>query len=57
MDFLSLVYWRTHDVETTMFMRWTYFSDFKPIEHQWRNYDEIVTTLSMQLLRLKMPSF
>lgn len=39
--FSSLVYWRTHDVETTMFMRWTYFSDFKPIEHQWRNYDEI----------------
>ena len=39
--FSSLVYWRTHDVETTMFMRWTYLSDFKPIQHQWRNYDEI----------------
>ena len=24
-----------------MFMRWTYLSDFKPIQHQWRDYDEI----------------
>ena len=39
--FSSLVYWRTHDVDTTMFMRWTYFSDFKPIKHQWRDYDDI----------------
>ncbi|AYO56333.1 monofunctional biosynthetic peptidoglycan transglycosylase [Acinetobacter wuhouensis] len=39
--FSSLVYWRTHDVDTTMFMRWTYFSDFKPIQHEWRDYDQI----------------
>ena len=39
--FSSLVYWRTHDVDTTMFMRWTYLSDFKPIKHQWRDYDDI----------------
>ncbi|AXQ24125.1 monofunctional biosynthetic peptidoglycan transglycosylase [Acinetobacter wuhouensis] len=39
--FSSLVYWRTHDVDTTMFMRWTYLSDFKPIKHQWRDYDQI----------------
>ena len=39
--FSSLVYWRTHDVDTTMFMRWTYFSDFKPIKHQWLDYDDI----------------
>ncbi|WP_111858727.1 monofunctional biosynthetic peptidoglycan transglycosylase [Acinetobacter sp. CFCC 10889] len=39
--FSSLVYWRSHPVETTMFMRWTYFSDFEPIKHQWRDYDEI----------------
>ncbi|RZG79580.1 monofunctional biosynthetic peptidoglycan transglycosylase [Acinetobacter sp. WCHAc060033] len=39
--FSSLVYWRTHDVETTIFMRWTYFSDFKPIQHEWRDYDQI----------------
>ena len=39
--FSSLVYWRTHPVETSMFMRWTYLSDFKPIQHQWRDYAEI----------------
>ncbi|MCG7219898.1 monofunctional biosynthetic peptidoglycan transglycosylase [Acinetobacter sp. AG3] len=39
--FSSLIYWRTHDVETTMFMRWTYLSDFEPIQHQWRDYDKI----------------
>ena len=39
--FSSLVYWRTNDVDTTMFMRWTYFSDFEPIKHEWRDYDDI----------------
>lgn len=40
--FASLVWWRTHDVETTMFMRLDYWSDpSEPIKHQWRNYDEI----------------
>ncbi|OTG65523.1 monofunctional biosynthetic peptidoglycan transglycosylase [Acinetobacter silvestris] len=39
--FSSLVYWRTHAVETTMFMRWTYLSDFEPIKHQWRDYADI----------------
>lgn len=39
--FSSLVYWRSHPVETTMFMRWTYLSDFEPIKHQWRDYDDI----------------
>ena len=39
--FSSLVYWRSNPVETSMFMRWTYLSDFKPIQHQWRDYVEI----------------
>ena len=39
--FSSLVYWRTNPVENTMFMRWTYLSDFKPIRHEWRAYDDI----------------
>ena len=39
--FSSLVYWRSNPVETSMFMRWTYLSDFKPIQHQWRDYAEI----------------
>ena len=39
--FASLVYWRTHPVENTMFMRWAYLSDFKPIKHEWRDYQDI----------------
>ena len=39
--FSSLVYWRTNPVENTMFMRWTYLSDFKPIQHEWQAYDDI----------------
>ncbi len=39
--FSSLIYWRTHPVENSMFMRWTYLSDFKPIQHEWRDYDQI----------------
>lgn len=30
--FSSLVWWRTHPVQTTMFMRLDYWSDFKPIQ-------------------------
>ena len=40
--FASLVWWRTHPVETTMFMRLDYLSDpSKPIQHEWRDYDQI----------------
>lgn len=40
--FCSLTWWRTHPVETTMFMRLDYWSDSsKPIQQQWRDYDEI----------------
>ncbi|TCB77675.1 monofunctional biosynthetic peptidoglycan transglycosylase [Acinetobacter sp. ANC 4173] len=40
--FSSLVWWRTHPVETTMFMRLDYWSEpSKPIQHKWRDYDEI----------------
>lgn len=39
--FSSLLWWRTHPVETTMFMRLDYLSDFKPIQHQWVDYDQI----------------
>ena len=40
--FASLVWWRTHPVETTMFMRLDYLADTsKPIQHEWRNYDQI----------------
>ncbi|MCJ8160085.1 monofunctional biosynthetic peptidoglycan transglycosylase [Acinetobacter zhairhuonensis] len=40
--FSSLVWWRTHPVETTMFMRLDYWSEpSQPIHHKWRDYDEI----------------
>ena len=40
--FSSLLWWRTHPVETTMFMRLDYWSEpSKPIQHTWRDYDEI----------------
>lgn len=39
--FSSLVWWRTHPVETTMMMRIDYWSDSEPIKHQWRDYDDI----------------
>lgn len=40
--FGSLVWWRTHPVDTTMMMRIDYWSDSsKPIKHEWRDYDQI----------------
>jgi monofunctional biosynthetic peptidoglycan transglycosylase len=38
----SLAWWRYKPVETTMFMRIDYWSEpSKPIQHEWRDYDEI----------------
>ena len=38
--FTSLVWWRTHPVETTMMMRIDYWSEpSKPIKQEWRDYD------------------
>jgi monofunctional glycosyltransferase len=40
--FVSLTWWRTHPVETTMFMRLDYWSEpSKSIKHEWRDYDQI----------------
>lgn len=40
--FSSLLWWRTHPVDTTMFMRLDYWADTsRPIQHQWRDYDQI----------------
>lgn len=40
--FSSLVWWRTHPVDSTMMMRLDYWSEpAKPIQHQWRDYDQI----------------
>ena len=39
--FTSLYWWRTHPVETTMFMRLDYWQNGQPIKQHWRDYDEI----------------
>ena len=40
--FASLAWWRYKPVETTMFMRIDYWSEpSKPIQHEWRDYEEI----------------
>jgi monofunctional glycosyltransferase len=49
--FSSLVWWRTHPVETTMMMRLDYWSTpSKPIQHQWRDYDEISDNLKRAII-------
>jgi monofunctional glycosyltransferase len=49
--FASLVYWRTHPVDTTMVMRLDYWSDTsKPIQHEWRNYDDISNYLKRAII-------
>ena len=40
--FASLAWWRFNPVNTTMMMRIDYWTEpSKPIQHQWRPYDEI----------------
>lgn len=39
--FASLLWWRTHPVETTMFMRIDAWTTSAPIQHEWRAYDQI----------------
>ncbi|WP_038342006.1 monofunctional biosynthetic peptidoglycan transglycosylase [Acinetobacter sp. A47] len=48
--FSSLVWWRTHPVNTTMFMRWDYYSDFQPIKQEWRDYDNISDNFKRAIL-------
>lgn len=49
--FTSLAWWRTHPVETTMMMRIDYWTEpSKPIQHQWRPYDEISQNLKKAIV-------
>ncbi|WP_216934032.1 MULTISPECIES: monofunctional biosynthetic peptidoglycan transglycosylase [unclassified Acinetobacter] len=49
--FASLAWWRTHPVNTTMMMRIDYWSKpSKPIQHQWRPYDEISLNLKRAIV-------
>lgn len=49
--FASLAWWRTNPVETTMMMRIDYWTQpDKPIQHQWRAYDEISQNLKKAIV-------
>ena len=53
--FSSLVWWRTHEVDTTMFMRIDYWSDTsEPIIHEWLDYDDISDNFKHAILAGKM---
>ena len=40
--FGSLIWWRTHAVDTTMFMRLDYWATpSEPLKHKWRDYNQI----------------
>lgn len=56
--FSSLVWWRTYSVDTTMLMRWTYWTDSsKPIQHQWRDYDQISDNLKHAIVAAEDAKF
>lgn len=56
--FASLVWWRTHPIENTMFMRIDAWNNpEKPIAHEWRNYDEISTYFKHAVLAAEDAKF
>ncbi len=56
--FSSLVWWRSNSVDTTMLMRWTYWTDSsKPIQHQWRDYDQISDNLKHAIVAAEDAKF
>jgi monofunctional glycosyltransferase len=49
--FASLAWWRTQPVGSTMMMRLDYWSEpSKPIQHEWRDYDEISEYLKRSVI-------
>ncbi|AOA59075.1 monofunctional biosynthetic peptidoglycan transglycosylase [Acinetobacter larvae] len=46
----SLIWWRSHAVDSTMLMRLTYYQDFKPLKHQWVDYSEISVHMKRAVL-------
>ena len=55
--FASLAWWRTQPVETTMFMRLDYWTDLKPIQQQWRDYDDISNNFKHAILAAEDAKF
>ncbi|MFT4019895.1 MAG: monofunctional biosynthetic peptidoglycan transglycosylase [Acinetobacter sp.] len=49
--FISLCWWKSHDVEQTMFMRIHAWQNPKvEIHHQWQNYDQISSNLKRAVI-------
>lgn len=51
--FASLFYWRTNPIETTMFMRWTYYLGGnlnQGIQHEWRDWEEISPYMAQAII-------
>ena len=56
--FSSLVWWRTNPVDSTMMMRIDYWSDSsQPIQHEWRNYDNISTYFKQAIVAAEDAKF
>lgn len=55
--FASLAWWRTQPVETTMFMRLDYWTDLKPIQQTWRDYDDISNNFKHAILAAEDAKF
>lgn len=56
--FASLAWWRTQAVDTTMLMRWTYWKDSsQPIQHQWRDYENISENLKHAIVAAEDAKF
>ena len=56
--FSSLVWWRTNPVDSPMMMRIDYWSDSsQPIQHEWRNYDNISTYFKQAIVAAEDAKF
>lgn len=56
--FSSLVWWRTHEVDTTMFMRIDYWSDpSEPIIHEWANSNMRCDSFKSHMIINKLSKF
>ena len=56
--FSSLVWWRTNPVDSTMMMRIDYWSDSsQPIQHEWRDYDNISTYFKQAIVAAEDAKF
>lgn len=56
--FGQLAWWRTHPVETSMFMRIYYYTAAQPhLQHEWRDYDEVNTSFKQAVVAAEDAKF